>query len=93
MSVIMYNTSSRSLNNAISGDNCHVDSNSKDGTLPPVIGTPPKQPNLTIERNFASPVILSDLHHLFSCRCTLRSVKAYCPVSCALRLFDGCWRF
>ena len=54
---------------------------------------PPNKQNLTIERNFVTPVILSNLHHLLSCRCTLRSVKAHYPASCVLRLFNGCWRF
>ena len=42
-----------------------------------------------MKRNFATPAILPNLHHLFTCRCTLRSVKAHYLVPCVLRLFNG----
>ena len=59
----------------------------------PLCVVPPRNLNLTMEQNFATPVIFSNLHHPFSCRCTLRSVKPHYPVFCVLRLFNGCWRF
>ena len=74
VSVIVYNTGSRSPNFTMMQSVMTI------VTLTPIPRKvhcplciePPKQQNLTIERNFATPAILSHLHHLFSCRCTLR---------------------
>ena len=77
---------------AINDGDCHVDSNCKKGTLPFMNGTPQKAKSHN-RAKFRHPLILSNLYHLFSCRCTLRSVKAHYPVCCVLRLFNAYWRF
>ena len=95
VSVMVYNTGSRSSNFTMMQSVMTI------VTLAPIprkvhctlLIVPQKNGNLTIERSFATPVILSNLYYLFSCRCTLRSVKAHYPASCVLRLFNGCWRF